>query len=118
MQRSLATALWAVSWCTEKCVSRSTRNRQIRKQRFYSRNAERFTETSCAEANRVHSNPGGPRHYSFERPLVFGYDERFEPNRDAGFATERGSLIKFANSGRADCESVSIASRTGLDEMG
>ena len=118
MLRSVATALWAVSWCTETCVSRSTRNRQIRKQRFYSRRAERFTETSCAEANRGHPNRGGPRHYFFERLFVFRYNERVEPNRDAGFAAERGSLIKSANSRQADCESVSIASRTGLDQMG
>src|SRR5258705_4843169 len=50
--------------------------------------------------------------------VIFRHDERVKPNRDAGFAAERGSLIKSANSRQADCESVSIASRTGLDQMG
>src|SRR5204862_7185178 len=88
--------------------ARSTRNRQIPKQRFYSRqNAEPFAKTSCdQEASRVHHGHRGHDGSASDQFFIVRYDERFESNRDAGFARRRRSLLKFANSRQANCEPV------------
>src|SRR5215469_5237974 len=42
--------------------------------------------------------------------FIVRHDKRVKPNRDAGFATQRGPLTEFSNSGQADRESVSTSS--------
>src|SRR5205814_3024499 len=88
--------------------ARSTRNRQIPKQRFYSRqNAERFAKTSCdQEANRVHHGHRGHDGSASDQFFIVRNDERFKSNRDAGFAGGRRSLLKSANSRQAHREPV------------
>src|SRR5437016_2684625 len=53
-----------------------------------------------------------------DRIVIFRHDKRLESNRDAGFGTGRRLFAEFPDPGQADCESVSIASRAGPDEMG
>src|SRR4029453_1420270 len=82
-------------------------------------NVERFAKTSGER--RINQLPYDHRDHdrcSFQRAFIIRYHERLESNRDAGVARRRGSLLKSANSRQADCQSVSIASRDGPDEMG
>ena len=78
----------------------STRNRQIPKQPFYSRqNVERFAQTN--DEQKVYQLRYDHRDHdrcSFERSFIVRYDERLESNRDAGVAAGRKSLLKSANS--------------------
>src|SRR5439155_2151667 len=70
-------------------------------------NVERKAYTS--DEQRVDQLPYDHRDYdrcSFHRAFIIRYDERFEPNRDTGFAAQGRSLAESANPGRADCEPV------------
>src|SRR5438876_7329430 len=70
-------------------------------------NVERLAHTSrCEEANSFCRDHCDRAHCCFERLLVFRYNERLEPNRDAGFAAEGRSLVESANPGRADCKPI------------
>src|SRR5439155_18882577 len=94
--------------------------RQISERPLYSRrNVERFAEAGDAErASALRDDYPGADPFSFDRFFILRYDERVESNRDSGFARSWGSFFEFSNSRQADCESVSTASRAGLDATG
>src|SRR5438552_1324165 len=96
---------------------RSTRNRQIPEQPFYSRQDVEPT-TARQKANQLRQNYRGDNYRAFRRAFILRYHKRFEPNCDAGLGTRRGSLPEFSNPRQAHCEPIPITRRAWPDELG
>jgi len=66
------------------------------------------------QADRVH----GARRYDVmivaRHPFIFGHDQRFEPNRDAGFTRTWRSLAQFPGTEREDRKPVRLQAEMGL----
>ena len=89
-------------------------------QPFYSRQyVQCFAKIGASqEANQLPHDCSDDDRSSFQHSFIFRYNERFESDRDAGFATSRRSFLKFSDSGQADREPVSIARGVGPNEVG